>query len=191
MKEDLMFKKVPLRAIRLDGSTKPHAEMDGAVIAEYSYAIRQGATFPPMVVYFDGADFWLADGFHRFHAYRAAGVDAVSVEIRAGSKRDAALFSVGASAAHGSRRTSADKGRAVETLLADAEWAAWSNHDVAKACGVSTTFVDTLRSSPQTVCSDKLAERTCPTKHGTGDNEDGQDLRRVEPFGRGRETVAR
>lgn len=60
-----------------------------------------------------------------YHAYRAAGVDEVPAEVRTGTLRDAVLYSVGANAAHGLRRSNAGKRRAVETLLADAEWAAW------------------------------------------------------------------
>jgi hypothetical protein len=65
--------------------------------------------------------------------------------VRTGSRRAAMLFSVGANAAHGMRRTNADKRRAVETLLADAEWAAWSDNQIAKACGVSDHFVGALQ----------------------------------------------
>jgi hypothetical protein len=30
--------------------------------------------FPPVVVYFDGTDYWLADGFHRLAAWERIGV---------------------------------------------------------------------------------------------------------------------
>jgi hypothetical protein len=138
---DLLDPNVPLHCLRLDGGTQSRAAMDEAAIAEYSEAIRQGATLPPLIAYYDGAVFWLADGFHRYHAYRAAGVEAVMADVRTGSKRDAVLFSVGANAAHGLRRTNADKRRAVETLLADAEWVTWSDSAIAKACAVSDKTV--------------------------------------------------
>lgn len=41
------------------------------------------------------------------------------------------LFSVGANAAHGLRRTNEDKRRAVTTLLSDPEWSAWSDSKIA------------------------------------------------------------
>jgi hypothetical protein len=124
--------------------------MDDAAIAEYTETIRQGATLPPLVAYFDGVDFWLADGFHRYHAYRAAGVEVVMADVRTGSKRDAVLFSVGANAAHGLRRSNADKRRAVMTLLDDPEWATWSGNQIAKACSVSEGFVRHLRINEDT-----------------------------------------
>lgn len=90
---DLIDQNVPLASLRLDCGTQWHAAMNDAAIAEYTEAIHQGATLPPLVVYFDGVDFWLADGYHRFHAYRAAGVDEVAAEVRTGTRRDAVLFS--------------------------------------------------------------------------------------------------
>ena len=35
--------------------------------------------------------------------------------------------------------TNADKRRAVETLLNDAEWATWSDREIARQCGVHHT----------------------------------------------------
>jgi hypothetical protein len=63
----------------------------------------------------------------------------------ANSTRDAVPFSVGANAAHGLGRSNADKRWAVEMLLADADWVAWSIVAVAKACGVSYPLIGELR----------------------------------------------
>jgi hypothetical protein len=57
----------------------------------------------------------------------------------------------------------ADKRKAVQTMLADAEWASWSNVAVAKACLVSAGFVRSLRINEVTAPT----ERTFKTKHGT------------------------
>nr|WP_244557034.1 hypothetical protein [Fulvimarina manganoxydans] len=68
-------------------------------------------------------------------------------DIRQGTRRDAILHSVGANATHGMRRTNADKRRAVTRLLEDAEWAAWSDREIARRCGVSQPFVGSMRES--------------------------------------------
>jgi hypothetical protein len=165
---DLIDQNVPLVSLRLDGGTQSRAAMDVAAITEYTEAIRQGVTLPPLVTYFDGVYFWLADGYHRYHAYRAAGVDEVPAEVRTGSQRDAVLYSVGANAAHGLRRTNDDKRRAVKTLLSDAEWAAWSDNQIAKACGVSNHLVADVKVSFTLASpSDAPPDRTYTTKHGT------------------------
>ena len=71
----------------------------------------------PVVVFHDGVDHWLADGFHRYHASRRIEALESVAEVRTGTRRDAVLYSVGANASHGQRRTNADKRRAVMTLL--------------------------------------------------------------------------
>jgi len=158
--------------IRIDGGTQPRAKVDETVVAEYAEAIREGVKFPELVVFSDGADIWLADGFHRYHAFRAAGIEDVPVFIRNGTRRDAVLYSVGANAHHGLRRSNEDKRKAVQTLLADPEWAAWSDREIARHCNVHHQLVATVRSSLDdhpvtTEPAEKPAGRTYKTKHGT------------------------
>jgi len=137
---------VPLENVRINGGTQSRVELNQAVIAEYAETIRLGTDLPPVVMFFDGANFWLADGFHRYHAHRQAGAMEIAAEIHTGTQRDAILFSVGANASHGLRRTNDDKRRAVMTLLNDPEWSNWTDREIAKVCGVSHTFVATIRS---------------------------------------------
>lgn len=155
---------INLASVKIDGGTQSRSALNEAVVADYAEAVD---ALPPVVVYFDGSVYWLADGFHRFHAHRKAGRQAMKADVRTGTKRDAILHSVGANAAHGLRRTNDDKRRAVMTLLQDAEWSTWSDRDTAKACGVSHNFVGTVRASLSSDDSDKPTERTYTTKHGT------------------------
>lgn len=136
---------LPLDKIRIDGGTQMRADLNEDVVADYAQIVRDGGDFPPVVVFYDGSKHWLADGFHRYFAYQRAGAVEIPAEIRKGSKRDAILFSVGANAAHGLRRTNADKRRSVETLLKDKEWAAWSDREVARIAKVSAPLVATVR----------------------------------------------
>jgi hypothetical protein len=138
---------VLLELLRIDGGTQPRASLDETVVAEYAEALKAGGKLPPVIVYFDGSEWWLADGFHRYHAHRAAGATEISAEVREGTRRDAVLFSAGANASHGLRRTNDDKRRAVMTLLNDAEWMRWSDNAIAKACSVSNHMVASLRSA--------------------------------------------
>jgi hypothetical protein len=55
------------------------------------------------------------------------------------------LYAAGANAAHGLRRTSFDKRRAVETLLKDKEWGQWSDREISRRCHVSDHFVTKIR----------------------------------------------
>lgn len=142
------FKKLLLNTINASGGTQSRAALNQDTVSEYAEALGQGAEFPPVVVFSDGSESgnWLADGFHRYHAHRAAGMTEIVCDARIGTRRDAILFSLGANASHGLRRTNEDKRRAVMTMLADAEWSTWSDRDIARQCGVSHPFVAAVRS---------------------------------------------
>jgi hypothetical protein len=118
---------------------------DTLVVAEYADAMRDGAIFPPVTIFFDGATYWLADGFHRWAAALQVGLPTIEADVRNGSKRDAILFAFGANTTHGLRRTSGDKRKAIMRLLNDAEWGQWSDREIAKHCGVDHKTVGTLR----------------------------------------------
>jgi len=155
---------IDLRQIRTDGGTQPRAGLDETTVSEYADAIQRGDTFPPVTIYFDGSNHWLADGFHRVAAHKQAGKQRIAAEIRQGTLRDAVLQSVGANATHGLRRTNDDKRRAVQRLLDDPEWSQWSNREIARKCNVSDVFVGKIRPLTANVCSE---ERKFTTKHGT------------------------
>jgi ParB-like chromosome segregation protein Spo0J len=131
--------------IRRDGGTQPRAGLVGAVVRDYMEAMQNGETFPPVVVFHDGDHYWLADGYHRVDAAHQARLTQIAADIRQGTKRDAVLYSVGANATHGLKRSNEDKRRAVKTLLRDAEWGAWSDRAIARACAVGAPLVADVR----------------------------------------------
>ena len=155
-----------LDQIRTNGGTQSRVELNQETVAEYAQAFTAGASFPPVVVFFDGANYWLADGFHRYFGARDAGESAIDAEIITGTKRDAVLYSLKANATHGLRRTNADKRKAVETLLKDAEWATWSDRKIAEVCGVSHELARQVRGAichPLTDSPTRTVERNGKT----------------------------
>ena len=140
-----------LSKLRLDGGTQPRAKLDDRIIEDYAEGIRYGAKFPPVVVFYDGESYWLADGFHRFLATDQAGKKSIVADVRQGTLRDAILHSVGANAAHGHRRSNRDKRRAVRTMLTndlvsmDVNGKPWSDNEIARKCNVSVPLVGTMR----------------------------------------------
>jgi ParB-like chromosome segregation protein Spo0J len=117
---------------------------------EYAEAMLMGAAFPPVVVFGDGGDgYWLADGYHRWHAATIAGLQTIGADVRPGGRREAILHSAGANAEHGWRRSSEDKRRAVRTLLNDPEWRQWSDREISRRCGVDGKTVAALRPSAE------------------------------------------
>ena len=123
------------------------AGMNADTILDYETVIRAAGAwpFPPVIIYYDGAHYWLADGFHRLNAAYRADLTAIPAEVRAGTRRDAILHAAGANASHGLRRTNADKRRAVEVLLRDAEWSKWSDQEISRRCAVDAKTVGTIR----------------------------------------------
>jgi protein gp37 len=140
-----MTNNLSLVSIRRDGGTQARAALNAETVAEYAEAMGDGADFPPVIVFFDGAEYWLADGFHRAEAAQSLGLADIAATVRQGTRRDAVLYAVGANHAHGLKRTNADKRRAVETLLHDPEWARWSDREIARRASVSNRFVTTMR----------------------------------------------
>jgi ParB-like chromosome segregation protein Spo0J len=139
------MKNININSIRLDGGTQSRCAVSDDTVADYADVIREGGKLPPVVVFHDGADHWLADGFHRVGAYRLAGKASIPADVRDGTRRDALLFAAGANAEHGLRRTNADKRRAVQMLLDDEEASQWSDREIARHCGVTHPLVAAVR----------------------------------------------
>ena len=153
--------KLLISQIRRDGGTQPRAAINQDTVNEYLEDMKNGDIFPAVVVFYDGEIYWLADGFHRLEAALGARKKKIAVTVKQGTRRDAVLYSVGANAKHGLRRTNADKRRAVMTLLEDSEWSVWSNREIAKQVCVSEFMVRKLRKS--------ICDKNADTNHKNSD----------------------
>jgi hypothetical protein len=125
--------------------TQMRVSISQSTVDEYAEAMRDGANFPAVSVFTNGLSYWLADGFHRVLAAEAAGIDTITADIYKGTLRDAKLYAMGANANHGLRRTNADKRRAVEIALSDAEWRELPNTEIANMCAVAESFVRKIK----------------------------------------------
>lgn len=156
---------IAIASLRRDGGTQPRDHVSLEVAREYAEAMADGATLPPVTAFYDGTDYWLADGFHRVEAALLLDQTVIDAEVHQGTRREAVLHSVGANASHGYRRSNMDKRRAVVTLLNDPEWAEWSDREIARRCSVSRMLVADLRPPKVTVSSDSEV-RTYLDRHG-------------------------
>lgn len=136
-----------LGAIVLDPKLQSRTEINEDNVADYAHDMEQGDKFPAITVHFDGINYYLTDGFHRYLAAKRIEKASILCDVINGTFRDAQLYSTGVNSKHGMRRTYADKRKAVMTLLEDFEWSQWSNAEIARQCGVSHTFVKNLRES--------------------------------------------
>jgi uncharacterized ParB-like nuclease family protein len=115
-------------------------------VKEYAEAMAAGAKFPPVIVFHDGTNYWLADGFHRLEAWKRNGVNSIKAEVKEGSRIDALKFAFGANNSHGLRMSNEDKRQVVlmvyENRVALGLGDVPSANSVAEMCGVSNHFAD-------------------------------------------------
>ncbi len=138
--------QLELSKIRLDGGTQPRAQLSIEVIYDYAEQMRLGTKFPPIVVFHDGKDYWLADGFHRVAAAnRARPGEFVEAEVMQGTQSDAQWYSCSVNKDHGLRRTNEDKVRAVKRALRHPQGARRSDREIAWHVGVADRTVGKYR----------------------------------------------
>jgi polyhydroxyalkanoate synthesis regulator phasin len=139
------MKKLNLLAIRIDGETQARVALDQAVVTEYAEHMKDGDKFPPIIVFHDGSDYWLADGFHRYFATKANGMVSIEAEVKEGTQRDATLYACGANGRRGLSMNFEDKRNIIKRMLADKEWGQWTNAQIAKHVGVSKMTVGRVK----------------------------------------------
>jgi hypothetical protein len=77
---------VPLAQIDLlgqfrgDGGTQARERLDRDAIQDYASAMEEGAVFPPVVLFRDGEQYWIGDGYHRIAAAQRVGFTAIRDE---------------------------------------------------------------------------------------------------------------
>lgn len=138
---------IPVASITVDLRIHPRMKLDEATAEEYGRLMKDGAKFPPIIVFHDGKEHFLADGWHRLEGVKSFAGKDIAADVRKGSRRDAILYAVAANHKHGLRRTNADKRKAVEIVLDDEEWRLWAVNKIASLCNVSWTLVDEIRKS--------------------------------------------
>lgn len=143
----LQTKTLPLDEIRIDGGTQSRVKINTDRVALFVERMADGDEFPAVDVFFDGKDYWLADGFHRYHAALKRGKPGLTCTVRPGTVRDAILFSFHANGRHGLPFTLEDKRGNVTTMLKDPEWGDWSDREIARQCTCSHTMVAKMRTA--------------------------------------------
>ena len=108
---------ITLSEIRRDGGTQMRENISDVTVITYAEHMLDGAEFPAITVFYDGAEYWLADGFHRCAAYEKAGYTEVPADIRSGTQKDAVRFALKANATNGRPRTEGDMRRAYHVAV--------------------------------------------------------------------------
>jgi len=165
--------------IHLDGGTQPRARISQEVCDDYAEQMRAGQPFPRIDVYFDGENYWLADGFHRHQACMLARPgEAMECNLYQGTQQDAQWHSYGVNKTHGLRRTNGDKARAVQAALSHKRSKGMSDAAVAEHVGVrretvlkyrhemQSQFLETNKSTQHTEATDMLETNNSALRTG-------------------------
>lgn len=139
------IKAIKIKDVALSEETQQRASIDLDLVSEYSESIKCGDKFPPITVFFDSAQYWIADGHHRYHAYKDIGNADIDADIHDGTKDDAIMFSFGVNGSHGKRLTNADKYKNVKKALSFHRTKDMSEREIARICQVTHPFVSKIK----------------------------------------------
>ncbi len=138
-------RRVKLEDIDIYAGTQTRVATNDEAVSGYAEDMKQGAKFPPILLFFDGSKHYLADGFHRYLAAKRIEEPDILAEVQEGSRTDALVAALGANATNGLYRTNADKRHAAEIALE--EWPDRSNAYLADICRVSIEMIRRTRKS--------------------------------------------
>ncbi len=141
------IQEIHIDKINIYGGTQARLKTNEDAIESYAEEMQRGAVFPPINVYFDGATYWLADGFHRYLSTKRNGQPTISAEVQAGGRVEALRHALGANSLNGVYRTNDDKRNAVEIALG--EWTELANPVIGEICKVSSELVRGCRQEMQ------------------------------------------
>jgi len=139
------MKKIKLDDLRIDGGTQGREVIDQTTVYNYLERMKEGDEFPKMFAFYDGATYWLVDGFHRYHAYKLLGIKEVEIAYKPGTLDEAQIHSYGVNDTHGKPRTNEDKRKVVLLALEHPSLQGKSDREIAKVCHVSVSFVGSIR----------------------------------------------
>jgi hypothetical protein len=165
---------IPIELIVLHDDTQPRVKFtQEEIAADYARMMVEGAEFPPVDVFFDGEEYWLADGYHRLMAAESLGWTEVDCTVHAGDLADAIWFSCSVNATHGLRRTREDVQLAIERALTHPKSASLTDRQIARHVGCSHPTVMAARQrmvatgkiyQSQSRVDDNGVERVLPAK---------------------------
>lgn len=141
------MKTLNLLNIRIDGGTQAREELNQDAVADYAEKMRDGEVFPPVTVFFDGSEYWLVDGFHRYFATKSNGKTSIDCDVQNGTLKEAVRFSWKANGKRGLPLNPNDYKKIILAMLRDEEAKKMSNRQIAEYVGVSHSTVNRFKSS--------------------------------------------
>ena len=106
---------IPLTALTIEDDLQSRCEIDLGLIEHYAALLMEGVILPAVVVFQQGEQRLLADGFHRLRAHQVLERATIACLVHPGTRLDAVRYSLAANATHGKPRSRGDMVRAYET----------------------------------------------------------------------------
>lgn len=135
--------ELPVRGIKVDQDVQSRAALAEWYVDELMEV--DAANLPPITVFQDGGDYWLADGFHRYERTLRCGEKTIRCDVKTGTRRDAMYFNLGSNGKHGLKRSNADLRKAIERMIKDPEWSKLTNTKIAEHLNTSPQVVGGYR----------------------------------------------
>ncbi len=161
--------------IRTDGCTQ-HRLLEPEFQAHYGTMMEAGIEFPPIELVFDGKDYWIWDGFHRFWASRDIGRKEIIANVKQGSLRDAKWLSFSANKDHGIPRPLGFAKIIIERIAEDPKWRKKKQQAIADHVGVTQQCVSKIMRQIKAELSQVKNQNTTVVKRtGGGEHEDSDE----------------
>jgi hypothetical protein len=141
------MKKLNALTIRIDGGTQARVSLNQDVVNDYAEKMKEGEVFPPVIVFYDGSEYWLSDGFHRYFAHKLNGFSSIDCDVHEGTLDDATLFSFTTNGKHGLGWTAEDKRNIIIKMLRHPIWSQWTNAEIARQANISKMTVGRVKKS--------------------------------------------
>jgi hypothetical protein len=174
------MKKIEISAIRIDGGTQARLKLDQDVVKEYAECMKDGDKFPPVTVFYDGSEYWLANGFHRYFATKSNGELEIECEVKQGTLDDAVLYAFSADGRQGLSRSAEDNRNIIIRMIQHPVWGKWSNAEIAKHVGVSKMTVGRVKASLE-------KDKPAPTKKKYKDKHGNESTIETKNIGKTKE----
>lgn len=174
------MKKIEISAIRIDGGTQARLKLDHDVVKEYAECMKDGDKFPPVTVFYDGSEYWLANGFHRYFATKSNGELEIECEVKQGTLDDAVLYAFSADGRQGLSRSAEDNRNIIIRMIQHPVWGKWSNAEIAKHVGVSKMTVGRVKASLE-------KDKPAPTKKKYKDKHGNESTIETKNIGKTKE----
>lgn len=135
-----------LSQIKLDPKLMMRVELNQDIIDEYAQSMLDGDKFPPVIIFNDGDNNYLVEGFKRYNACKKNGFELIDADVRMGTYDDAFDYALTvANRIHGERYTQKDKRYQLNMALDMPRYASKSDRELSRILKVSHTFVSNSR----------------------------------------------